>query len=84
LDLDPSKVQQYVPVPHNNEGMLPSRPSFTIGTNVFREIWTAHISLSSLGTSSRGQTPRFHTPRFMQGLEVDLDEHRKALVYFNM
>jgi hypothetical protein len=56
--------------------MLPSRPSFAIGTNVFGEIWIAHKSLGSLGTSSRGQTPRFHTPRFVQGLEVNLDEHK--------
>jgi len=82
LDLDPSKVQQYVPVPQNNEGMLPSRPSSTIGTNVFREIWIAHRSLSSLGTSSRGQTPRFHTPRSMQGVEVNLDEHKKTTSMF--
>jgi len=54
LELDPPEVQQYVPIPHNNEGMLPSRLSFTIGTNVFGEIWTAHKSLSSSGTSFRG------------------------------
>jgi lipase chaperone LimK len=39
-DLEPNlpKVQQYVIVPQNNEGMLPSVPSSVIGTNVFGEI----------------------------------------------
>jgi hypothetical protein len=32
---------------HNNEGILPSRPSYTIGTNIFGEIWSAHKSLGS-------------------------------------
>ncbi len=27
MDLDPPKVQQYILVPQDNEGMLPSRPS---------------------------------------------------------
>jgi hypothetical protein len=31
-------VEQSIPIPQNNEGMLPSRPSFAIGTNIFREI----------------------------------------------
>jgi hypothetical protein len=62
--------------------MLPSRPSSTIGTNTFGEIWTSYKSLGSLSTSSRGQTPRFHTQGSMQGLEVDLDEHRKATSMF--
>jgi hypothetical protein len=57
--------------------MLPSKPSFAIGTNVFGGIWTTHKSLGSLGTSSRGHTPRFHTPRYVQRLEVNLDEHRR-------
>jgi hypothetical protein len=48
-------VQQFVLVPQNNEGMLLSRPSSTIGTNIFREIWTTH-SLGSLGISSRGHS----------------------------
>jgi hypothetical protein len=29
--------------------------------NVFGEVWTAHRSLSSLGTNSKGQTLRFYT-----------------------
>jgi hypothetical protein len=82
LDLDPPKVQQSIPIPQNNEGMLPSIPSFAIGTNIFKEIWIAHRSLGFLGISSRGQTPRFHTPKYVQGLEVDLDEHRKATTMF--
>ncbi len=75
-------MQQFILVPHNNEGMLPSRPSFIIGTNIFGEIWTLHKSLSYSETSSKGQTHRFHTPRFVQGLEVDLDEHRGATRMF--
>jgi hypothetical protein len=58
--------------------MLFSRPSSIIRTNVFGEIWISHRSLSSSDTSSKGLTPRFHTPGFVQGLEVDSDEHRKA------
>jgi len=34
--------------------MLPSKLSFITRTNVFGEIWTAHMSLGSLGTSSKG------------------------------
>jgi hypothetical protein len=49
-------VQQFVLVPQNNEGMLPSRPSSAVGTNIFREIWIAHRSLSSLGISSKGHS----------------------------
>jgi hypothetical protein len=58
--------------------MLPLRLSSIIGTNVFGEIWTTHISLSSSGSSFNAQTPRFHTQGSMQGLEIDLDEHRKV------
>ncbi len=82
MDLDSPKVQQSIPVPQNNKGMLPSRPSFAIGTNIFKEIWTAHRSLGSLSISSKRQTLRFHTPKFVQGLEVDLDEHRKVAIMF--
>jgi len=45
----------------------PSKPSSTTCMNLFGEIWTAHKSLGSLGTSSKGQTPRFHTPGSVQG-----------------
>lgn len=62
--------------------MLPLRLSYAISTNVFGEIWTTHKSLSSLGTSSKGQTFRFHTPRFEQGIEVELEEHRRAVSMF--
>jgi len=41
--------------------MLPLRLSSTISINVFKEIWTAHISPRSIGTSPRGQTLKFHT-----------------------
>jgi hypothetical protein len=62
--------------------MLPSRPSFVIGMNIFGEVWTTHKNLGSSGTSFRGRTPKFHTPRFVQGIEVELDEHRRASTMF--
>jgi hypothetical protein len=80
--MDPPKVQQFVSIPHNNEGMLPLRPCFAIGINVLGKIWTTHKSLGSLGKSFRGKTPRFHTPEFIQGLKVDLDEHIKVTSMF--
>jgi hypothetical protein len=80
--LDPPEIQQSIPIPQNNEGMLPSRPSSTIGTNVFGEIWTTHRNLGSLGTSSRGQTPRFHTLKSVQGIEIRLDEHKRIANMF--
>ncbi len=63
-------------------GMLASRPSYAIGTNIFREIWTSHRSLSFLDTGSRRQTPRFHTLGFVQKPEEDLDEHKKTINMF--
>ncbi len=39
------KVQQSIPTPKNNEGMLLSRPNFKTCTNAFGEIWITHISL---------------------------------------
>jgi hypothetical protein len=80
--LDPLEVQQSIPTPLNNEGMLPSRSSSITCTNIFGEIWTTHINLGSLGTSSRGQTPRFHTPRSEQGIETKLDEHIRTTSVF--
>ncbi len=62
--------------------MLPSRPSFATGTNVYGEIWTSHRSLGYLDTSSKGQTPRFHTVGFVQGLKTNLDEHRRVASMF--
>ncbi len=62
--------------------MLPSKTSSTTCMNVFGEIQLAHSNLSSSRTSSRGQTPRFHTLGFVQGMEVNLDEHRKAATMF--
>jgi hypothetical protein len=62
--------------------MLSSKPSFTTSMNVFREAWTAHKSLGSLGTNSKGQTPRFHTLRFVQGIEAKLDEHKRTITMF--
>jgi hypothetical protein len=62
--------------------MLPSRPSSATRTNLFGEIQIAHRSLGSSGLSSRGQTPKFHTPEFVQGLEVNLDEHRIVATMF--
>jgi hypothetical protein len=54
MDVDPPEVQQVVPIPQNNEGMLPSSPSSIIGTKVFREIWTTQKSLGSSSISSKG------------------------------
>jgi len=34
--------------------MFLSKPSFATSMNVFGEVWIAHKSLGSLGTSSRG------------------------------
>jgi hypothetical protein len=62
--------------------MLLSKPSSTIGTNIFGEIWTTHRSLGSSSTSSKGQIPWFHTPKFSQGLEADLDKHRRTTSMF--
>jgi hypothetical protein len=44
LDHDPLEVQQYVPSPHKNEGMLPSRPSFAIGM-IFLEKFGLHTGV---------------------------------------
>jgi hypothetical protein len=38
LELDLPDVQQFIPIPHNNEGMLPSKPIFAIGANIFGDI----------------------------------------------
>jgi hypothetical protein len=62
--------------------MLPSRPSSTTSMNVFGKVWIAHKSLSSSCSSSRGQIPKSNTPRFVQGLEVELDEHRRVATMF--
>jgi hypothetical protein len=40
------------------------------------------MSLGSSGVSSKGQIPRFHTPRSMQGIEAELDEHKKIVSMF--
>ncbi len=50
--------------------------------NIFGEVRIAHKSLSSSGISSKGQIPRFHTLGFVQGMEVELDEHRKIATMF--
>ncbi len=62
--------------------MLPSKPSFITCMNVFGEIQTTHRNLGSLGISSQCQTPRFHTPRSMQGIKVELDEHKIVATMF--
>jgi hypothetical protein len=62
--------------------MLPLRPNSIIRINIFGDIWTSQKSLGSSNISSTGQTPKFHTPRFIQGLEVNLDEHRKIISMF--
>jgi hypothetical protein len=37
LDLDPPEVQQSIPIPQNNEGMLLLRPSFAIGKCIWKK-----------------------------------------------
>ncbi len=49
---------------------------------MFGEIWIAHMSLGSSGTSSMGQTFRFHTLGSEQGIEVELEEHRRVVSMF--
>ncbi len=72
-------MQQFVLIPQNNEGMLPSRPNSAIETNIFGDIWTSHKSLGSSYIGYRGQTLSwFHTLGSLQGLEVKLDECRKT------
>ncbi len=73
--MDPLEVQQFVPTPQNNEGMLPSKPSSITCTNIFEDIWIAHINLGYLRTSYRVQIPKFHTLGSKQGIEVELYEH---------
>jgi len=48
------QVQQFVPSPQNNEGMLLSKPSFATRMKGLGEIWTTHMILDSLSTSSKG------------------------------
>ncbi len=79
MELDLRDVQQYGPIPQSYEGMLPSKPSSSIGINSFGDIQTSH---KSLDIGFRGQTPRFHTPRSIQGLEVELNEYRKGINMF--
>jgi hypothetical protein len=62
--------------------MLPSRPSSTTCINIFGKLWTANRSLGSSGTSSRGQTPKFHTLGSMQGIDVELGEHKRVVTMF--
>jgi hypothetical protein len=62
--------------------MLPSKPSFAIGMNVFGEVRTSHKSLSSSCTSSKGRTLKFNAPGFVQGVEVKLDEHKRTTTLF--
>jgi hypothetical protein len=54
FDQDPLEVQQLVPSPQKNEGMLPLRPSSAIGMNVCGEVCTTQKNLGSLGTSFQG------------------------------
>jgi hypothetical protein len=50
--------------------------------NIFGKVRIAHKSLGSLGISYRGLTPRFHTLRSMQGIEPELDEHKRITIMF--
>jgi hypothetical protein len=57
--------QQFVPIPQNNERMLPSRPSSFIRINLFVEIYISHKNLGFSTTRPKGQTLKFHTPEFV-------------------
>jgi hypothetical protein len=50
--------------------------------NVFGEVWITHRSLDPLGTSFKGQTSRFNTLGYVQGVKVELDEHRRTTIMF--
>ncbi len=82
FDQDPLEVQQSIPSPQKNKGMLPSRPSFATCMNVFVEVQTAHRSLGSSSTSYRGRIPRFHTLGYVQVMEAKLDEHKRIVIMF--
>ncbi len=82
VETDLPNVQQLVPIALNYEGMLPSRPNSIIETNIFGDIWTPKKSVRSSYISSKGQIPGFHALGFVQGLEVELDEHRKTTSMF--
>jgi hypothetical protein len=62
--------------------MLPSRLSSAIGMNVFGKVSTTHRSLDSLGTSVKGHILKFNTPRSVQGVEAQLDEHKRIATMF--
>jgi len=49
-----TKRQQSIPVPYNNEGMLPSRSSSATWTIIFGKIWTTHKNLGFSSTTSKG------------------------------
>jgi len=49
---------------------------------VFGEVWTTHMILDSSYISSRGETPRFNTLGFVQGVEVELDKHKRVAIMF--
>jgi hypothetical protein len=80
--MDPPKVQKYVIVPQIMKVCYFQDQVLQQRTNIFGEIWTAHRSLGFLGISSRRQIPRFHTPKSKQGLEINLDEHKRVTTMF--
>jgi hypothetical protein len=80
--MDPPKVQKYVIVPQIMKVCYFQDQVLQQRTNIFGKIWTAHRSLGFLGISSRRQIPRFHTPKSKQGLEVNLDEHKRVATMF--
>jgi hypothetical protein len=49
---------------------------------VFGEVWTTHMILDSSGINSRGETPRFNTLGFVQGVEAELDKHKRVTIMF--
>jgi hypothetical protein len=54
IELDLPNMQQPMLIPQSYEGMLPSKQSSAIRTNIFGDIWTSHESLRSSYTNSKG------------------------------
>jgi hypothetical protein len=51
---DLTNMQQLITIPQSYEGTLPSKPSSTIGTNIFGDIWSSQKNLGSSYFSYKG------------------------------
>jgi hypothetical protein len=49
---------------------------------MYLERFKVHREVKVLKVQVPSQIPRFDTPKFVQGLEVDLDEHNRAAIMF--